>query len=72
VAGKAKLATEALSHVLEFGGAPVTVEALIRPLQVLVVGVDDEAARAALGTDQFASGFELGHGADVGAGEVMD
>lgn len=42
------------------------------PVQVLVVGVDDEAAGAALGTDQSARGLEVGNGADVGTGEVVD
>ena len=72
MAGKAQTATQTLPYLLQLGRAPVAIAALVRPVQVLVIGADDELAGAALGTDQLAVRFEFAERADVGAGEMMD
>jgi hypothetical protein len=46
--------------------------ALIRSVQIFVVGAYNKAARAALGADQPVDAFEIGYQANVGACVVMD
>ena len=72
MAGEAEAATETVCDLLELHVAPVAIEAAVGPVQVFVVGANNQGARTAFGTDKLPACLKVPYEANVSAGKVMD
>jgi hypothetical protein len=72
VNGKAEITTQALGHLLRFGGRPAAFLTTEKSDGVFEVRSHDHLFGAALGTNEAAIALKVANRANVGAGKVMD